>query len=180
MCFGQTVSISDRDRAPWSLLGRSQVVRQRFLVPPFPGSNPGAPANHFNGLEDFQGQWHWSVQTFRLRVFLSGRVARGPSSVSVRFERESAACPRQVFGARSGGESSAPLSIPPPSASAKLPECLFERCLMAQAYRGARISEGRIPIDWYSRSLDPRPRRHSCSRCSPRQSQATEALLCVP
>lgn len=35
------------------LLGRRQVVRHRFLVPTFPGSNPGAPAkSHAFGIND--------------------------------------------------------------------------------------------------------------------------------
>ena len=37
-------------RAVCSMVGRSQVVRQRILIPPYGGSNPPAPANYFSEI----------------------------------------------------------------------------------------------------------------------------------
>jgi hypothetical protein len=42
-------------------LGRSQVVRQRILIPPFPGSSPGAPANQSIEEQTLFDRAPWSV-----------------------------------------------------------------------------------------------------------------------
>ena len=48
-------------------MGRSQVVRQRILIPPFPGSSPGAPAKNF----------HYFM-TLGIDRFLILKLVRGP------------------------------------------------------------------------------------------------------
>ena len=87
----------------YNSLGRSQVVRQRILIPPFPGSSPGAPAR-----SSFEGK------------ALFGRTARSTFVIPKFFPRFIPKfCSRRVRQARD------PVCMPLPGRR----ECPFHRSL---------------------------------------------------
>ena len=71
-------------------MGRSQVVRQRILIPPFPGSNPGAPANDFHGLAIFPSKRTVSIPT--------------PAPFSFSKAQKSVLRPFSILGGRAGSD----------------------------------------------------------------------------
>ena len=73
-------------------MGRSQVVRQRILIPPFPGSNPGAPASVVN-LPPASSKTMPVSRLGCLRVGAASPAARG-SRRAPPERRPTAACRR--------------------------------------------------------------------------------------
>ena len=51
------------------MMGRSQVVRQRILIPPYGGSNPPAPANIFNVLAASWRRFHVAIACNKMQGF---------------------------------------------------------------------------------------------------------------
>ena len=67
-------------------LGRSQVVRQRILIPPFPGSNPGAPANAINSLGISLGHVHSKIICIRRSIGAGRSRDPAPNRTSARTD----------------------------------------------------------------------------------------------
>lgn len=61
------------------MLGRRQVVRHRFLVPAFAGSNPAAPASFQQDRQRHPNPWHCPQPGYLRDSCIKGRVQLSPS-----------------------------------------------------------------------------------------------------
>jgi hypothetical protein len=52
------------------LMGRRQVVRLRFLVPPFVGSNPSAPESYHNITKQFKKKHQVVILLTKVCIFI--------------------------------------------------------------------------------------------------------------
>ena len=173
-------------RSTRSVLGRSQVVRQRILIPPSPGSNPGAPAKFVPSFHRFDRG------AARSPVSLRNRLAGARRTIFSRPKRfaPSRSEPEGRFGQPPHGREAMMPSAPGTSVSRRQTTCRSltssEPAAITRRSGSGRPTNGRITrrcpfIGWRNRfpaaasPSSPRRRRSSPARAIRDRARLTMA-----